>query len=322
MEAVGVLAGGIAHDFNNLLTAVMGNAELAGMDLAEDAAAMSNLDMIVKSCVVASDLCGQMLAYAGRGSSLKESIDCNSLVKEISDLLVAGLSKKVTLEFDLHDAPLGIVADRNHMRQVIMNMITNASDAIDTNSGRIVVGTEPVALAREELDALKAYPRLAPGEYMRIRVSDDGAGMDEATQAKIFDPFFTTKSTGHGLGLAAVIGIVRAHNGAISVDSTPGKGTTFSIWLPRVPVESDGRDTTTTCESAAKNRRNSRRRRRAGGSHGARDSPRTRGLSRGRGGRWSGGRRSLPERPERHRLRPTRPQHAEARRRRGFRGAP
>ncbi len=231
-EAIGVLAGGIAHDFNNLMSAVMGNAELAGISLPADSPARLNLERIVSTSEAASDLCRQMLAYAGRGSSSKEILDCELLVRELGDLMKAALSKKVSMVFELHDSPLGVFGDQSHLRQVFMNLMTNASDAIGSNGGSIVVGTKPVSLGPEDVEQISSYPRLPQGDYVCVSVSDTGEGMSQDTKEKIFDPFFTTKSSGHGLGLAAVLGIVKSHKGSISVESEVGVGTRFSVWLP------------------------------------------------------------------------------------------
>jgi signal transduction histidine kinase/CheY-like chemotaxis protein len=231
-EAIGALAGGIAHDFNNLLAAVMGNAELALLSLPEESDARSNLDTIVSTCEAASDLCKQMLAYAGRGSSSKEAFDCNLLVKELGELMKAALSKKVSMSFETHDSPLGVFGDQSHLRQVFMNLMTNASDAIGNEAGRIIVGTRALSLGPGEVEQVDSHPRLKPGNYIHVWVGDTGEGMGPETKAKIFDPFFTTKNTGHGLGLAAVLGIVKSHKGEVSVESELGAGTTFSVWLP------------------------------------------------------------------------------------------
>ena len=239
MEAIGVLAGGIAHDFNNMMSAVMGNAEITTSALPQESPVRVNLERIVSTCVAASDLCKELLAYAGRGNSVKETLDCNLLVRELADLMVAGLSKKVSMVFEMDNSPHNIVADRSHLRQVFMNLMTNASDAIGKNEGKIVIGTRSVSLGREDSERFQFHPPLQPGEYVCVRVSDSGAGMSPETRAKIFDPFFTTKSTGHGLGLAAVLGIVKSHKGALSVDSTLGVGTTFSVWLPLVASTPD-----------------------------------------------------------------------------------
>ncbi len=238
-EAIGVLAGGIAHDFNNLMSAVMGNSELAMLALPEDSPARVNIERIVSTCEAASDLCKQMLAYAGRGSSSKEALDCNLLLRELGDLMKAALSKKVTMLFEVHDSPLGVFADQSHLRQVFMNLMTNASDAIGSSDGYIAVGTEPVWLTAEEAQQIQSTPRLKAGDYVRVWVRDTGEGMPPETSAKIFDPFFTTKNTGHGLGLAAVLGIVKTHKGAVAIESEQGVGTTFSVWLPTASLPSE-----------------------------------------------------------------------------------
>ena len=239
MEAIGVLAGGGAHDFNNLLATVMGNAELAMMTLPEDAKARQMLQRIVTASVTATGLCNQMLTYAGRGASSIETLDCNALVRELGELLKVALSKKVSLVYDLHETPLGVLADRSQLRQVVMNLITNASDALGDSAGRVVIGTSASTYSCEDPELRHTNSTLAPGEYMRVWVTDTGIGMSPTTQAKIFDPFFTTKTGGRGLGLAVVQGIVQSHRGAISVESAPGAGTTFSVLLPRVALPDD-----------------------------------------------------------------------------------
>ncbi len=235
MEAIGLLAGGIAHDFNNLMAAVIGNAEITARSLPDESPLRVNLNRIVSTCLAASDLCKQLLAYAGRGSSVKETLDCNLLLRELGELMTAGLSKKISVIFEIDKSPLSIVGDRSHLQQVFMNLLTNASDAINNKEGQIVIGTKSVLLAPEDMEILNSHPPLKQnGEYVCVWVSDTGAGMSPETRAKIFDPFFSTKTRGHGLGLAAVLGIVKSHKGAISVDSTPDVGTTFSVWLPLV----------------------------------------------------------------------------------------
>ena len=239
MEALGVLAGGIAHDFNNLLAAIMGNAELALTTLPGTAEQGPMLRGIVTASVSASELCNQMLAYAGRGALSVETLECNGLIQELGGLLQVALSKKAELVYDLCEEPLGARADRSQLRQVILNLITNAAEAIGNREGRIVLATSARTLGREELELHGSDSELEPGDYVILRVSDTGPGMSPATQAAIFDPFYTTKSAGRGLGLAAVQGIVRGHQGAITLESTPGVGTTFTVLLPRVPVPHD-----------------------------------------------------------------------------------
>ncbi len=234
MEALGVLAGGIAHDFNNMLAAVLGNAELALELLPNESAARPMLTEIASASVSAAELCNQMLAYAGRGAMTAEVVDCNPLVKELGALLNVALAKKAELRYELSLDPMCVSADRSQLRQVIMNLITNASEAIGNNEGVIGIGTSVRELTREDLDALVSDRSLAPGEYVQLWVSDTGAGMASSTRARMFDPFFTTKSTGRGLGLAAVQGIVRSHAGAIVLEGGYGEGTKFTVLLPRV----------------------------------------------------------------------------------------
>jgi two-component system, cell cycle sensor histidine kinase and response regulator CckA len=251
MEALGVLAGGIAHDFNNLLAVVRGNAELAVDSLPTEAPARLLLADIVTASENAGDLCNQMLAYAGRGVQTIETIDCNALMQELGGLLRVALSKKANLSYELAGIPLGVKADRGQFKQVIMNLIKNASDALGNNPGSIVLTT---SVERYELDApelLNANGRLDPGDYVCLRVSDNGVGMDAATQSLVFDPFYSTKNEGRGLGLAVVQGIVVRHGGAIILDSEEGKGSTFSLLFPKVPLEAAPVVTTPEHESAS-----------------------------------------------------------------------
>ncbi len=236
MEALGVLAGGIAHDFNNMLATVLGNAELAMTRLPEDAEVSKMLRAVATASLSATDLCNQMLAYAGRGAMSTEPLDSNALVKELGGMLEVALSKKATLDYELSEESLGVLADRSQLRQVVLNLITNASEAIGNREGRVVIATSARTYSRSELEICAPTASLAPGEYVRLRVSDTGGGMSAETQSKIFDPFFSTKSGGRGLGLAAVQGIVVRHKGALTLESSPGAGTTFTVLLPRVSL--------------------------------------------------------------------------------------
>ena len=189
MEAIGVLAGGVAHDFNNLLTTVMGNAELAMAKLPDDAKARQMLQRIVTASVTATDLCNQMLTYAGRGASSIEIVDCNALVRELGELLKVALSKKVSLVYELDEAPLGVLADRSQLRQVVMNLITNASEAIGGSEGRVVIGASASAYSREELELRDPNATLAPGEYVHLWVTDTGAGISPTNADQDLRPF-------------------------------------------------------------------------------------------------------------------------------------
>ncbi len=230
LESLGVLAGGIAHDFNNLLTSILCNAGFARAGLPQDSKAGRSLADIEAAATRAADLCQQMLAYAGKGRFVLGSYDLNQLVREMGHLLEVSISKGVELRYDFAPQLPPVEADATQIRQLVMNLITNASEAIGKDQGTVVLRTGVARAARGQVDATAA--ELTPGEYVFLRVSDDGCGMDERTRRQIFDPFFTTKFEGRGLGLAAVLGIVRGHGGAIRVESAPGKGTTFEVLLP------------------------------------------------------------------------------------------
>jgi len=232
LESLGVLAGGIAHDFNNLLVGVLGNAGLALLELPEDSSARQPIRDIEISAQRAAELTRQMLAYAGRGRFRVEPVDLSLVVEEMSQLLRRVISRQTQLSLRLARQVPAVVADVTQLRQVVMNLITNASDALGDAAGTVTLETGSVVADRAMLASTYLNEELPPGPYVYLQVSDTGSGMDSATSARIFEPFFTTKFTGRGLGLAAVLGIVRGHKGAISVQSTVGKGTTFRVLLP------------------------------------------------------------------------------------------
>jgi len=232
LESLGVLAGGIAHDFNNILMSVLGNAELALTGLSPSAPARENLLEIMASSHRAADLCRQMLAYSGRGRFVTEAIDPMALVEDMLGLLKGTISKKALLNLNLGKNLPPMRGDASQISQVIMNLVLNASEAIGERSGVITVSTGATECSPEYLKETYGDENLAPGLYLTLEVSDTGAGMDKTTQGRIFEPFFTTKFTGRGLGLAAVLGIVRGHKGALRVYSEVGKGTTFKILFP------------------------------------------------------------------------------------------
>ncbi|MDG2411966.1 MAG: response regulator [Halioglobus sp.] len=234
MEALGALAGGIAHDFNNLLAAINGNAELALMNLSENDPTRDLIDSIVVTSQRAAGFCSQMLTYAGKGTIKLEHIEFGQLLTEVSDLVQAGISKKIQLHYSLYDKPIHVHGDENQLLQVILNLITNAAEAIGDDEGVIDIATIGAHYDRATLQLLAPDMSLPSGEYIRIKISDTGCGMSKETKSKVFDPFFSTKFTGRGLGLASVTGIIRKHKGIISVSSTLGVGTTFTILLPTV----------------------------------------------------------------------------------------
>jgi signal transduction histidine kinase len=232
LESLGVLAGGIAHDFNNLLMGILGNAELAMISLPPMAPGRNRIEEIKKAGIRASELTKQMLAYSGRGKFVVEAINLNHLIEEMAHLLQVSISKKVAIQYHFSKQLPLIDADATQIRQVIMNLITNASDAIGDKNGVISLTTGVLQIDTPYLNTTYLSGELPNGPYVYVEVSDSGCGMDEATRARIFDPFFTTKFTGRGLGLAAVLGIMRGHQGAIKLYSEPGNGTTFKILFP------------------------------------------------------------------------------------------
>jgi len=232
LESLGVLAGGIAHDFNNLLMAILGNADLALLALSPASPARQNIEEIGTASRRAAELCRQMLAYSGKGRFVVEKLDLSELVREMANILEVSVSKKATLRCHYPEGLPAVEADATQVRQVVMNLITNASEALGERPGVISISTGAMACDRAYLLDSVSGTDLPAGRYVFLEVSDSGCGMDAETQRRIFDPFFTTKFTGRGLGLAAVLGIVRGHGGSIRVRSQPGKGTTFTVLLP------------------------------------------------------------------------------------------
>lgn len=232
LESLGVLAGGLAHDFNNLLVGILGNVGLARNDLPPNPTGQETLERIEAAAMRAADLTQQMLAYSGKGRLIIERMDLSHLVNEMAELLGAVVSKKAEFQLNLAKRLPPIEADPTQVRQVVMNLITNASDAMGGKEGMIRLTTGRIEADRDYLDSLDADPNMQPGTYVFLEVTDNGGGMDADTMKRIFDPFFTTKFTGRGLGLAAVLGIVRGHRGAIRVLSKVDRGTTFKVLFP------------------------------------------------------------------------------------------
>ena len=232
LESLGVLAGGIAHDFNNILMAIMGNADLALMRVNKESPAVENLQRIEQAASKAADLAKQMLAYSGKGKFFVEKIDLNRLLEEMLHMLEVSISKKAVLRLNLHEHLPSVEADATQMRQIVMNLVINASEAIGDRSGVIAITTGVMDCDRSYLKDVWLDENLSDGLYVYLEIADSGCGMDKDTMAKLFDPFFTTKFTGRGLGMAAVLGIVRGHKGAIKVYSELGKGTSFKILIP------------------------------------------------------------------------------------------
>jgi len=227
LESLGVLAGGIAHDFNNMLMAIRGGVDeltsCPGFNTHEDC--MKSVELVKTVTIRATELCKQLLAYAGRNAIAPHPIDLRQAVEEIGRVVEAGISKKVRLDYRWVD-PLPLVkADPHQIRQVILNLLTNASESFGKEAGRITVSIQPRILEMPEYG-------LPVGNYLSLEVADNGHGMDAETQERIFEPFFSTKFPGRGLGLAAVQGILRAHGGTIQAKSAPGQGTTMTMLIP------------------------------------------------------------------------------------------
>ncbi len=231
LESLGVLTGGIAHDFNNLLMGILGNAELAE-DEAQTSSVNEALENIQSGAKQAADLCRQMLAYAGHGRIVIQSVDINNVLRTLADLLKTSISKKAELTLQLGDDLPPVRADVSQIRQVVMNLITNAAEAVGDAEGRITVRTSKKHCTREFLARTYLSEDLDEGDFVVLDIIDTGPGMDSETLERIFDPFFTTKFTGRGLGLAAVLGIVRSHGAALDVYSNSGQGTRFTLYLP------------------------------------------------------------------------------------------
>jgi PAS domain S-box-containing protein len=241
LESLGLLAGGIAHDFNNILTGILGNASLASLELPASSPAADNLKSIQDGSRRAADLCKQLLAYSGKGFLVVQNLSLNRLVEETAHLLKVSIGKKVALHFDFYPNLPAIRADPTQIRQVIMNLVINASDAVGEEVGEITLktGVMQLDLKAQGKSGLLGAPDLTDGTYVFLEVSDNGCGMSAETQAKIFDPFFTTKFTGRGLGLSSVLGIVRSHKGGLTLTSQRGRGTTFKLLFPKVAGDAE-----------------------------------------------------------------------------------
>lgn len=233
LESLGVLAGGIAHDFNNLLMVMLGHTSLALMDLAPESPAYTSVAEIERAAQRAADLTRNLLAYAGKGRSVVQPLNLNLLMNDMVQLLKTAIPKHVLVHTQLAPDLPAIEADSTQLQQVIMNLVLNAAEAIEAASGSITITTGTRWIDRVTFGTAYQAPELPEGHYVELTITDTGCGMDEATRLKIFDPFFTTKFTGRGLGLAAVMGIVRGHRGVLHVSSMPGSGSTFTLLLPQ-----------------------------------------------------------------------------------------
>jgi signal transduction histidine kinase/CheY-like chemotaxis protein len=236
LESLGVLAGGIAHDFNNILTVIVSGCSLARLRPERTAA---QLDMIESAALRAAGLCNQMLTYAGKGQSALAQTDVGEMVREMVTMLRSTINQNVTITFTLEDDIPLIKADISQLRQLVMNLIINASEAIGAEQGTIDVGLNMVKIGVAAVDKDHLGKTIPMGWYACLKVRDSGCGMDEETRSRIFEPFFSTKFTGRGLGMSALLGIVNLHGGALQLNSKPGQGTIFKVYLPIMICSAD-----------------------------------------------------------------------------------
>lgn len=252
MESLGVLAGGAAHDFNNLLVVILAQTSLALAKLPLDTPARAHVEKAIHAAEHAADLTQQMLAYSGRGQFETKPVNLNQLAQKNLNLFTTAVPKNVKLQLDLAEYIPYIEADPGQMQQVVMNLILNAAEAIGQELGLVTLSTHVIEVMADG----GMFPQwvgepLLPGHYVQFDVSDNGCGMDAATLAKIFDPFFSTKKLGRGLGLAAVLGIVRGHKGAVQIDSEPGSGTVFHLYFPSIEFDASADVSGDTAVSSA-----------------------------------------------------------------------
>jgi signal transduction histidine kinase len=231
-ESLGVLAGGIAHNFNNILQAILGNAELALINSPQDSPAKDYLTSIITESQRAGELCRQMLAYAGKGNLMIQPLDVSELVAEMIPLLKGSISGKAALHYRFANNLPSINGDAAQIRQLIMNLVINALEAVGEKEGVVSLTVDTQGGKQPFLPEMLPMENLAESKYVVVEVRDTGCGMNPVIRDRIFEPFYTTKFTGQGLGLAAAAGIVQAHGGDIRVYSRPGRGSTFTVFLP------------------------------------------------------------------------------------------
>jgi two-component system cell cycle sensor histidine kinase/response regulator CckA len=232
LESLGLLAGGIAHDFNNLLTVILGNTAVLLRDLPADSPLRPRLERIHKTADYGAGLTQQILTYAGGAATTRKPLDLSRVVEDMAGLLESGLPRAVRVEAEFADGIPPVEADETQVRQIVMNLMRNAAEAMGEAGGALRVRTGTLHAERAYLERLHPAAERAEGCYAFLEVSDEGPGIDEATRARVFDPFFTTRLSGRGLGLAAVLGIVRGHGGAIELETREGVGTTFRVLFP------------------------------------------------------------------------------------------
>jgi nitrogen-specific signal transduction histidine kinase/CheY-like chemotaxis protein len=229
LESLGVLAGGIAHDFNNILAIIIGNCFLAKIHPEE---AENNISTIEKASERAAELCRQMLAYAGKGPFSMTLVNVGTLVDEMVTMLKATINQNAVITLDRPTTLPAVSGDASQLRQIVMNLIINAAEAIGDAQGEVRISLYTTICTVGQPDTDHLGKTITPGYYLCLQVSDSGCGMDDETMRKIFEPFFSTKFAGRGLGMSAMLGIISAHQGAVQLTSQPGQGTTVTVYLP------------------------------------------------------------------------------------------
>jgi len=232
LESLTTLANGIAHDFNNLLAAILGNVELALIEAGSSSSLRENLEQVQRASRHAAELIRQLLTYTGRASGEFRAVSLNELVRDMTELLRVSIGRRASFQLFFGDKLPSFSADPTQIRQIVMNLLINASEAMPEEGGVIIVRTTEKRITANEVGRYLPAGVVAPGLHIALEVQDNGCGMDAETRARIFDPFFTTKRKGRGLGLAGVMGIVRAHGGGITVESELGRGSLFRVLFP------------------------------------------------------------------------------------------
>ena len=233
LETLGVLAGGVAHDFNNILTAIVSTANLGSLMVDPGSKVARYFEVIEKASMRAADLTRQLLAYAGEGYYIGAEVNLDIVIKEIRQVLAVSLPRRVTPRCELAERLPFVMGDSTQIFQVLMNLLTNASEAIPEGAeGKIAIRTGAERITGADLASSGLTLPMTPGRYVTVEITDTGTGMTPGVMARVFEPFFTTKFTGRGLGLAAALGIVRRHGGGMRVQSEPGQGSSFKIFLP------------------------------------------------------------------------------------------
>ncbi|HNT34130.1 MAG TPA: PAS domain S-box protein, partial [bacterium] len=239
MESIGILAGGIAHDFNNLLMAILGNVSLATQDISNVNSVRESLSSVRSAAQRAADLTRQLLAYSGKGKMIVERVCLGETVHRMTQLINVSVSKKAAVIYRISQDDRPVEADASQIRQLVLNLVMNASESLGNQTGTITITTGAERCSECTLRESYFDDDLREGDYAFIEIQDTGCGMDRETLSRVFDPFFTTKFTGRGLGLAAVSGIVRSHRGVLLVISNPGEGSLFKVLFPVVGSPGD-----------------------------------------------------------------------------------